>query len=62
MILLYIFYLIRGIHYLYWNDKRVLKSKIAYAENDLRAFKIIPLTYNIMLKPAKIEIGLMKKG
>ncbi len=53
---------IRGIYYLYWSNKKVLKSKIADAENDLRAFEIIPLTYNIVLKAAEIEVGLMKKG
>ena len=49
---------IRGIYYLYWSNKKVLKSKIADAENDLRAFEIIPLTYNIVLKAAEIEVSL----
>jgi len=53
---------VRGVYYLYWDDKELLKKKIADAENDLRAFEIIPLTYNIVLKAAEMEVSLMKKG
>jgi len=52
---------VRGVYYLYWDDKELLKKKIADAENDLRAFEIIPLTYNIVLKAAEMEVSLMKK-
>ncbi len=53
---------LRGIYYLYWNDKRLLKKKIADAESDLRAFEIIPIIYNVIVKAAEIDARLMRKG
>jgi len=53
---------LRGIYYLYWNDKKLLKKKIVNAENDLRAFEIIPIMYNVIVKAAEIDARLVKRG
>jgi len=53
---------LRGIYYLYWDNKTLLKRKLAEAWNDLRAFEILPITQRIAAKAAEIEVMLIKCG
>ncbi len=53
---------LRGIYYLYWDNKSKLKRKLMDAKRDLSAFEILPITYDIAAKAAEIEVDLMKKG
>ena len=39
---------LRGIYYLYLDDERLLKMKLANANRDLSALEIIPVTYTII--------------
>lgn len=53
---------LRGVYYLYWNNEKFLKKKIADAKRDLSAFEIMPITYDIAIKAAEIEVNLIKNG
>lgn len=53
---------LRGVYYLYWNNEKLLKKKIADAKRDLSAFEIMPITYDIAIKAAEIEVNLIKNG
>ena len=53
---------LRGIHYLYYDKKKILKEKLARAERELHAFNILPFTYETALIAAHIEAELTKKG
>ncbi|MEM2107549.1 MAG: PIN domain-containing protein [Candidatus Bathyarchaeia archaeon] len=50
----------RGIFYLYWDDERVLKAKLADARRDLSTFEILPITYDIAVKAAEVEVATVK--
>ncbi|MEM3528186.1 MAG: type II toxin-antitoxin system VapC family toxin, partial [Candidatus Bathyarchaeia archaeon] len=52
----------RGVFYLYWDDERVLKAKLADARRDLSAFEILPITYDIAVKAAEVEVATVKNG
>lgn len=53
---------LRGIYYLYWDNKEKLRRKLAEARRDLSAFEILPITYEIVVKAAEIEVMLIKSG
>jgi len=53
---------LRGIYYLYWENKRMLKRKLMEAKRDLSAFEILPVTYEIAVKASEIEVDLIKRG
>ena len=53
---------LRGIYYLYWDNKEKLRRKLAEARRDLSAFEILPITYEIAAKAAEIEVMLIKSG
>lgn len=52
---------LRGVYYLYWEDKEVLKRRLASAERDLSAFEILPVTREIAVKAAEIDADLIKR-
>ncbi|MBS7653420.1 hypothetical protein KEJ13_09885 [Candidatus Bathyarchaeota archaeon] len=35
---------LRGVYYLYWENKEILKRRLASAERDLSVFEILPIT------------------
>jgi len=51
-----------GVYYLYWENRDVLKKKLASAERDLSAFELIPITREIAVKAAEVDADLIKKG
>jgi len=53
---------LRGVYYLYCENESSLREKLMSAENDLSAFEIIPITYDIALKAAEIDAELLRKG
>jgi predicted nucleic acid-binding protein len=53
---------LRGIYYLYWNDKELLKTKLTDARRDLSAFEILPVTFEIATEAAEIEVATIKRG
>jgi len=53
---------LRGIYYLFWDNKLKLKRKLMEASRDLSAFEILPITYDIAMKAAEIEVDLIKRG
>jgi tRNA(fMet)-specific endonuclease VapC len=53
---------LRGIYYLYWDDKELLKTKLIGARRDLSAFEILPVTDKIAAEAAKIEVAAIKGG
>ena len=52
----------RGVYYLYWEDQRTLRKKIISAERDISAFEILPITHEIAVKAAEMEVSLIKRG
>ncbi|MEM2122845.1 MAG: type II toxin-antitoxin system VapC family toxin [Candidatus Bathyarchaeia archaeon] len=53
---------LRGIYYLYWDEKEQLKGKLANARRDLSAFEILPVTYEEVATAAEIEVIAVKRG
>lgn len=53
---------LRGIYYLYWENKPTLGRKLMEAKRDLSAFEILPVTYEIAVKASEIEVDLIKRG
>lgn len=53
---------LRGIYYLYHNNEKKLREKLAQAFEDVNAFHIIPFTTEIASKAAEIEAYLTRKG
>ncbi|MEM1570318.1 MAG: type II toxin-antitoxin system VapC family toxin [Candidatus Bathyarchaeia archaeon] len=51
-----------GVYYLYWENRDVLKKKLASAERDLSAFELIPITREIAVKAAEVDADLIKRG
>jgi len=52
---------LRGIFYLYVDTPKLL-DKLKRAEAELRAFEIIPYTYEVAYKAAEVDAMLVKKG
>ena len=52
----------RGVYYLYWEDQRTLRKKIISAGRDISAFEILPITHEIAVKAAEMEVSLIKRG
>jgi len=53
---------LRGVYYLYHENKEKLREKLTQAYEDISAFHIIPYTIEIASKAAEIEVSLTKKG
>lgn len=53
---------LRGVYYIYMNDKNVLKSMLRKAEAELARFEILPYTYEIAKTAAEIDANLTKEG
>lgn len=53
---------LRGIFYLYWNDEKALRRKLAEARVDISAFEILGITYEVAEKAAYIDAQLARKG
>jgi len=53
---------LRGIYQLFGENRKLLQSKLASAESELRHFEIIPYSYDVAKRSAFIEAELAKAG
>lgn len=53
---------LRGVYYLFGDNSRLLQSKLASAESELRHFEIIPYSYDVAKRSAFVEAELAKAG
>jgi tRNA(fMet)-specific endonuclease VapC len=51
-----------GIHFRYQRDEVELKSKLAYARNDLDRFEVVPVTREVAEISSRIQAGLATAG
>ena len=53
---------LRGVYYLFGDNPKLLQSKLASAESELRHFEIIPYSYDLAKRSAFIEAELARAG
>lgn len=53
---------LRGVSYLFGGNPKLLQSKLASAESELRHFEIIPYSYDVAKRSAFIEAELARAG
>jgi len=52
---------LRGIHYFFSHNKKMLRIKLEKAEAELARFEILPYTYEIAKRAAEIDAALAPK-
>ena len=53
---------LRGVYYIYLNNKNLLKLKLRKAEVELARFEVLPYTYEVAKTAAEIDAKLTKEG